>query len=138
MQLTDHFKRKFSFATIGLASIHLVLEGLYTIRFGQHFLGLLPDLVADALLFWGSVLLLKEPKAPGILCGAWGFTLCLHYRAFAWRFEEYLAGTSDSVVDGTMYVLASTMVISIVCFAVTLWMCLPAHQADGPDGSIHE
>lgn len=138
MQRTDNFKGKFALATIGFASIHFILEGLYTIRFGQHFLGLLPDLVADALLFWGSLLLLKDRKTTGVLCGAWGFTLCLHYRAFAWRFEEYLAGSSDAVIDGTMYVLASTMGISIACFAITLWMCLPAHRADGQGGPIHE
>lgn len=125
MQRDDRFHRNFAIATIGLASIHLVLEILYTMRFGQHFLGLLPDLVADALLFWGSALILKGQDARGILCGAWGFTLCLHYRAFAWRLEAYLGGTSDSVIDTMMYVLASTMAISVVCFAVTLKMCLP-------------
>ena len=131
MQRDDRFHRNFAIATIGLASIHLVLELLYTFRFGQHFLGLLPDLVADALLFWGSLLILQGRDARGILCGAWGFTLCLHYRAFAWRFEEYLAGTSDGLIDATMYVLASTMAISVVCFGLTLRMCLPASGAAG-------
>ncbi|MDG2008292.1 MAG: hypothetical protein P8K76_00795, partial [Candidatus Binatia bacterium] len=46
------------------------------------------------------------------LCGAWGFTLCLHYRAFAWRLEEFLAGNADDVITGTMVVLGSTMAIS--------------------------
>ena len=125
MAASNKFVRKFSIATIIFASIHFVLEGLYTLRFGQHFLGLLPDLVADALLLWGSFLGLRDQRATGILCGAWGFTLCLHYRAFAWRFEEFLAGNADSLVTGTMYVLGSTMLISLICFGVTLKMCLP-------------
>ncbi|MDG2008277.1 MAG: hypothetical protein P8K76_00720, partial [Candidatus Binatia bacterium] len=59
------------------------------------------------------------------LCGAWGFTLCLHYRAFAWRLEEFLAGNADDVITGTMVVLGSTMAISVICFGLTLQMCLP-------------
>ncbi len=119
------FIRKFATATIIFAAIHFVLEGLYTLRFGQHFLGLLPDLVADALLLWGSFLVLRDQRATGILCGAWGFTLCLHYRAFAWRLEEFLAGNADDVITGTMVVLGSTMAISVICFWLTLQMCLP-------------
>ena len=121
----NHFIRQFSIAKIILAAIHFVLEGFYTIRFGQHFLGLLPDLVADALLFWGSFLVLRDQRATGILCGAWGFTLCLHYRAFACRLEEFLAGNADAVITGTMVVLGATMAISVICFGLTLKMCLP-------------
>jgi len=126
----DPFIRKFAIATIILAAIHFFLEGLYTLRFGQHFLGLLPDLVADALLLWGSFLILRDQRATGILCGAWGFTLCLHYRAFAWRLEEFLAGNTDTVITGTMVVLGSTMAISVLCFGLTLKMCLPTRRGE--------
>ena len=118
------FIRRFVIFTFCVTAIHFILESLYTIQFGQSFLGLLPDLIADALLVTGGVLVLKNSKAIGILCGAWGFTFCLHYRSWAWRFESVQDGsaTTDEI---TMIVLASTMFISIICFILTLLMCLP-------------
>lgn len=73
-------KSRFAYASIGLAIVHFVLETAYTIFVGQSFLGYLPDCIADMLLLVGAYMLLKNPKATGILCGAWGFTFCLHYR----------------------------------------------------------
>ena len=79
------FIRRFVIFTFCTASIHFLLESLYALQFGQSFAGLLPDLIADALLVTGGALVLKNSKAAGVLCGAWGFTFCLHYRAWAWR-----------------------------------------------------
>ena len=84
------FITRFVIFTFCVTAIHFILESLYTIQFGQSFLGLLPDLIADALLVTGGVLVLQNSKAIGILCGAWGFTFCLHYRSrlyqsVAWR-----------------------------------------------------
>jgi hypothetical protein len=121
----DGFIKKFVIFTFCIAAIHFLLEYLYTVQFGQSFLGLLPDLIADALLVTGGVLVLKNTKAIGVLCGAWGFTVCLHYRAWAWRFELLEDGSASSVDELTMIVLASTMFISIVSFVLTLLMCLP-------------
>ena len=119
------FIRGFVIFTFSVAASHFILEGLYTIQFGQSFLGLLPDLIADVLLVTGGVLVLKSSKAMGILCGAWGFTFCLHYRSWAWRFESVQDGSATSVDEITMIVLASTMFVSICCFILTLLMCLP-------------
>ena len=105
--------------------MHFVLETAYTIFVGQSFLGYLPDCIADTLLLVGAYMLLKNPHATGILCGAWGFTFCLHYRTWAWRFEEHMAGALNEVQTGIMYVLASTMIISLFCFAVSLAMNWP-------------
>ena len=106
------FIRRFVIFTFCVTAIHFILESLYTIQFGQSFLGLLPDLIADALLVTGGVLVLKNSKAIGILCGAW-------------RFESVQDGSATSVDEIAMIVLASTMFISIVCFILTLLMCLP-------------
>lgn len=73
------FIRRFVIFTFFMAAIHFILERLYTIQLEQSLLGVLPDLIADALLVTGGVLVLKNSEAIGILCGAWGFTLCLHY-----------------------------------------------------------
>ena len=119
------FIKKFVIFTFCMATVHFILESLYTIRFGQSFLGLLPDLIADALLFTGGVLVLRNSNAIGILCGAWGFTFCLHYRTLAWRFESVQDGSATDLDEITMLTLGSTMIISVISFVLTLLMCLP-------------
>ncbi len=119
------FIKKFVIFTFCMATVHFILESLYTIQFGQSFLGLLPDLIPDALLFTGGVLVLRNSNAIGILCGAWGFTFCLHYRAWAWRFESVQDGSATDLDEITMLILGSTMIISVISFVLTLLMCLP-------------
>ena len=122
---SSDFIKKFVIFTFCMATVHFILESLYTIQFGQSFLGLLPDLIADALLFTGGVLVLRNSNAIGILCGAWGFTFCLHYRAWAWRFESVQDGSATDLDEITMLILGSTMIISVISFVLTLLMCLP-------------
>ena len=119
------FIKKFVIFTFCMATVHFILESFYTIQFGQSFLGLLPDLIADALLLTGGVLVLRNSNAIGILCGAWGFTFCLHYRAWAWRFESVQDGSATDLDEITMLILGSTMIISVISFVLTLLMCLP-------------
>ena len=130
---TSKFKRSVAIASLFLAFIHFSLEMTYTVAFGQSFLGLLPDLVADALLVFGSYLLLKDDRLTGVICGAWGFTLCLHYRAWAWRYEASANGTIDEIESGVMFVLASSMIISIVFFLITIVINTVRPVADTPD-----
>ena len=106
------FIDRFALWSIGMACLHFSLETLVTLRFDQSFVGLLPDYVAVALLIWAGLQVLKNNAALGLLCGAWGFTLCLHYRAWAWRFEEVMTGSATPVVEATMYVLTYTAPIS--------------------------
>ena len=119
------FIGRFALWSIGMACLHFSLETLVTLRFGQSFVGLLPDYVAVALLIWAGLQVLKNNAALGLLCGSWGFTLCLHYRAWAWRFEEVMTGSATPLVETTMYVLMYTMPISIISFIITLVLCMP-------------
>ena len=121
------FRYQFSVLTIVIviAVVHLTLETLFTIKFGQTSAGYLPDLIVVALILVGGHLTMKDPNAVGILCGAWGFACCLHYRALAWRFDEVMAGTSTALVETTLSILAVTMPISLVAFSLTLIMCVP-------------
>lgn len=111
-----------------IAVVHLTLETYFTVKFGQTFTGYLPDLIAVALLLVGGYLTIKNPNAVGVLCGAWGFSCCLRYRAWAWRFHDVIEGTSTELVETTMIVLAVTMPISIIAFGVTLIACLPKYR----------
>ena len=118
----------FSVLTMVIAVVHLTLETAFTLKFGQTFTGYLPDLIAVALLLVGGYLTIKNPNAVGVLCGAWGFACCLHYRAWAWRFHDVIEGTSTELVETTMIVLSVTMPISIIAFGVTLIACLPKYR----------
>lgn len=119
---------KFSVMSIVIAVVYFTLETLFTVKFGQSLMGYLPDLMAAALLLVGGTLTIKNPNAVGILCGAWGFSCCLHYRSWAWRFNDVMEGTSTELVETTMTVLMVTMPISFIAFGVTLIACLPKHR----------
>ena len=106
---------------IGL--LHFVLENLYTYLFGQTWVGLLPNYIAVTLMCVTGLMVLKNIKVVGLLCGAWGFTVCLHSRSWASRFDNFLDGTSTPLIDNTMYVLFYTMPISIIAFIVSLFIC---------------
>ena len=67
------FINTFATFTIGIALIHFVLETLYTMKFGETWAGLLPDYIAVTLMCVGGLVVLKNIKAAGVLCGAWGF-----------------------------------------------------------------
>jgi hypothetical protein len=47
----------------------LILDTLFTIKFGQAFAGYLSDLIAVALLITGGYLTIKDSNAIGLLCG---------------------------------------------------------------------
>ena len=65
------FIGRFALWSIGIACLHFSLETLFTLRFGQSFVGLLPDYIAVALLIWAGRQVRKNNAAFGLLCGAW-------------------------------------------------------------------
>ena len=113
----------FAIFSIVIAVIHFLLETLYTIEFGQHWTGIIPDYIAVFLIFLGGISVLKNIKMVGILCGAWGFTFCLHYRAWAWRYYETSLKTSSNLIEDTMNVLLCTLFISLISFVISLVLC---------------
>lgn len=123
MRTKNQLTNTFAIFTIVTAVIHFVLETLYTIEFGQNWAGILPDYIAVCLMFLGGISVLKNIKMVGILCGAWGFTFCLNYRAWAWRYYESSLETSSSLVEDTMNVLLYTMFISVIAFLISLVLC---------------
>lgn len=115
----------FSKLTVFLACVHFILETLHAIVFGQSLLGLLPDYIAVGLMIGGGFAAMRNYDARGILCGAWGFAFCLHYRSWAWRYEAVLDGSATPVNEGTMYILGATLFISALSFLITLILCAP-------------
>ena len=127
--MSKNFLTNFCRFTIMIAILHFTLETLYTFRFGQTVPGYLPDLVAVSLLVVGATLTLKDFNAIGILCGAWGFAFCLHYRSWAWRFDDVMDGSATELIENTMYILAFTMPISIISFVITFLWCSPQNKS---------
>ena len=131
--MSKNFLTNFCRFTIMIAILHFTLETLYTLRFGQTVAGYLPDLIAVSLLVVGATLTLKDFNAVGILCGAWGFAFCLHYRSWAWRFDDVMDGSATELIETTMYVLVFTMPISIISFVITFLWCLPKNRSKLPN-----
>jgi hypothetical protein len=107
------------------AVIHFVGETWVHFKFGQFLPMLIVDYIAISLLLFGGVRSLQTGAAAGLLCGAWGFTFCLNYRALFWRVEVLLEGGGTPVLETMTQVLAVLLVISLAAFLVTLALCNP-------------
>ena len=60
-------------------------------------------------------------------------TLLLAPATSAWRYEASANGTIDEIESGVMFVLASSMIISIVFFLITILINTVRPVADTPD-----
>ena len=81
---------------------------------------LLADYMGVALLIFSGITVLKNNLGKGLLCGAWGYSFCLNYRAFAWRMDEFTSGASTQLIDNTLLVLSVTLLFSFVAFIYTI------------------
>ena len=126
---TRKFINYFSLFTICIAILHCGLETLYTIKFGQTWTGFLPDYIAVALMISSAIFVINNPNSVGLLCGAWGFSLCLHYRSWAWRFDEVVIDSSPYLINNTMCMLLYTMPVSIFAFIICCIMCVRSSES---------
>jgi hypothetical protein len=122
-------ERSLAVFSIVSAIIHFVGETWVHIKFGQFLPMLIVDYIAISLLLFGGVRSLQTGAGAGLLCGAWGFTFCLNYRALFWRVEVLLKGGGTPVLETMTQVLAVLLVISLVAFLISLALCNPRRQA---------
>ena len=125
------FTSAFAIFSIIITLIHFIFETLYTLKYGQTWIDLLPDYLVITLLCVGGFFTVKNTKLVGILCGAWGFTLYLHYITWSWRYHEFLNGTSTDIVENTMDVLLYTIPVSIIAFVISIIICFTDHKKYG-------
>jgi len=118
-------ERRLALFSIVAAIIHFVGETWVHFAFGQFLPMLIVDYIAISLLLFGGIRSLQTGNAAGLLCGAWGFTFCLNYRALFWRVEVLLEGGGTPVLETMTQVLAVLLVISMAAFLVTLVLCNP-------------
>jgi hypothetical protein len=122
-------ERRLAKFSIAAALLHFAGETWVHFRFGQFLPMLIVDYIAIALLLFGGLRSLQTGAGAGLLCGAWGFTFCLNYRALFWRVEVLLRGDGTPVLETMTVVLAALLVVSLAAFAVTLALCNPSKQA---------
>ena len=118
-------ERRLAIFSIVAAIIHFVGETWVHFAFGQFLPMLIVDYIAISLLLFGGIRSLQTGNAAGLLCGAWGFTFCLNYRALFWRVEVLLKGGGTPVLETMTQVLAVLLVISMVAFFISLALCNP-------------
>ena len=77
-----------SWLAISVAIIYFFYETWYHISYDQSNLALTADYINSVfLLLIAGIVNLRSKKGIGLLCGAWGYTSCIMFRAFICRME---------------------------------------------------
>ena len=105
--------------SIAGACLHLLLETLYHVKFGQFLPFLIVDYIAVALLVSSAVssLRARPSSLPGLLAGAWGFVLCLAYIAFFSFLQGYLQGQGPLFM---VVILGVALSVAFLAFALSV------------------
>ena len=125
MIFSVNFVRFFAWISIITSIFHTIGEGYFIYKYGQPFLQTLVDVIAVSLLFFGGKVTLKNNNSLGVLCGAWGFTFCLNYRAWVWRYYAKIEGVADANTDTVGTILFFLLIFSCVCFILSVLINLP-------------
>ena len=78
------------------------------------------------LMLLGSVHL-KTSKGIGLLSGAWGYTFCIMYRAFAWRMDALNLEDYEWV---ELYKIIVGLVVSFIAFVLSLIKTYPIKESN--------
>lgn len=98
------------------------------VGFSNYFLGYFVDLIAMTLMLLASVASLrnKDSSAAGWLAAAWGFTACLNFRAFSWRYYEIKdSGTLGQEPTAILYILGGLLLLSFGALIYSLYLSRP-------------
>jgi len=76
-----------SWLAIVFGLVYFIYETWYHISYEQSTLALTADYISVFLLFTAGIVNLKSKNGIGLVCGAWGYTSCIMFRAFIWRME---------------------------------------------------
>lgn len=121
----------FALFTLGLTVPYFLGEtySYFTyVGFGNYFLGYFVDLIAMALMLLASVASLrnKQSSAAGWLAAAWGFTACLNFRSFAWRYYEVKdSGSLGEEPTAVLYLLGGLLLLSFGALIYSLYLSRP-------------
>ena len=102
--------------------IYFFLENRYHFSFNQSCLALTADYISIFLLFFSGVVNLRSKQGIGLLCGAWGYTSCIMYRAFIWRIQSDYLDVHEAVM---VKILVFAIIISFSAFVISFIKSIP-------------
>ena len=119
-------KNKFlSWLAITFGIIYFIYETWYHISYEQSYLALTADYISVFLLLIAGIVNLKSKKGIGLLCGAWGYTSCIMYRAFIWRVVAMSVDELPNYETLTCKVLILALIVSFPAFIVSFVKSFP-------------
>ncbi len=114
-----------SWLAIIFGIIYFFYESWYHIEFGQSNLALTADYISVLLLLIAGIVNLRLKKGIGLLCGAWGYTSCIMYRAFIWRMEAICVDELPNYETLQVKVLILALIVSFPAFIVSFVKSFP-------------
>ena len=105
--------------------IYFIYETWYHISYNQSNLALTADYIGVFLLLIAGIVNLKSRQGIGLLCGAWGYTSCLMYRAFIWRIEAIWVDELPNYENLQVTVLILALLVSFSAFTVCFVKSFP-------------
>ena len=118
-------KKLLSWVAIIFGLVYFFYETWYHISFDQSNLALTADYISVFLLIFAGTTNLRSKQGIGLLCGAWGYTFCIMYRAFIWRMEALEAQALENHETMVLKVLILALIVSFPAFVISLIRCFP-------------
>ena len=103
-----------SWLAISFGIIYFFYETCYHISYDQSNLALIADYISVFLLLIAGIVNLKSKKGIGLLCGAWGYTFCIMFRAFIWRMEAIWVDELPNYETLQVKVLILALIVSFL------------------------
>ena len=114
-----------SWVAIIFGFVYFFYETWYHISFDQSNLALTADYISIFLLIFSGITNLKSKQEIGLICGAWGYTFCIMYRAFIWRMEAMWAEELPNYETLQVKVLTLALIVSFPAFIVSFVKSFP-------------
>lgn len=118
-------KKLLSWVAILFGLVYFFYETWYHISYDQSNLALSADYISVFLLIFAGITNLRSKQGIGLLCGAWGYTFCIMYRAFIWRMEAIWAEQLPNYETLQVKVLILALIVSFPAFIISLIRCFP-------------
>ena len=113
-------KKLLSWVAILFGLVYFFYETWYHISYDQSNLALSADYISVFLLIFAGITNLRSKQGIGLLCGAWGYTFCIMYRAFIWRMEAIWAEQLPNYETLQVKVLILALIVSFPAFIISL------------------
>ena len=114
-----------SWLAITFGIIYFIYEIWYHISYNQSNLALSADYISILLLLIAGIVNLRSKKGIGLLCGAWGYTSSIMYRAFIWRIEAIWVDELPNYETLQVKVLTLSLIVSFSAFIISFVKSFP-------------